>query len=279
MSRMMSIVIFLTIIMLLVIMVLFYDNTKSELIISDRMREFIDAVDRHPAEQKHKLVAIDLDDTAFMSNKLLGSPIWFYNMINLIHQQGAGKQEAYEIMSKIDQFVQERNGVVLVEKATLNAVKYWQNQGLLVVGFSSRLKDMAYITEKQLKEINLNFSSPYFACVEKTWFKASGAFINGVLYVDNYIDKAKVFNHLFDRLISCGMEIKLIAQAEDQQHYISDIAKLAKKLKVDFIGMVYGGALSRRDFDLKKANQQLLDLEIASQSSIIPEEYRNLFLR
>jgi hypothetical protein len=262
---------------LLVGVLLFYDNTRSELIISDRMSEFIDAVDRHPAYPRNKLVAIDLDDTAFMSNKLLGSPTWFYNMINLMRQQGAAKQEAYEIMSKIDKFVQERNGVVLIEQATLSAVKSWQQQGVLVVGFSSRLKGMVHITEKQLSDVGLNFSSSFFNCVENKWPKEDGAFIKGVLYVDNYANKAKILNHLYDRLTACGMQVDLIAQAEDQQHYISDVARLAKKRKVDFIGMIYGGALSRKDFDLKKANQQLLDLEIASNSVIIPDEYRRIF--
>lgn len=257
--------------------VLFYNDTKSELIISDHMSEFVDAVDRHQASPGNKLVALDLDDTIFTSSQLLGTPTWFYHMINLMRQRGAAKQEAYDVMNKIDKFVQERTQVVLIEQATLSAVSVWQKQNIMVVGFSSRLKNMASITETQLNGVGIRFTSPYFSCVASKWPKEDGGFINGVIYVDDYANKVKILEIFYELLISCGMEIDLIAQAEDQQHYINEGAKMAKKRHVDFIGMIYGGAFSNRVFDLKEANKQLLDLEVASNLSVIPEQYRDIF--
>jgi hypothetical protein len=257
--------------------IFFYKKPHSEVLISDRMSEFIDAVDRHKAKHENKVVAIDLDDTVFMSTKSLGSPTWFYNMINVIRQQGAAKYEAYTVMSKIDKFVQEKNQVVLVEQATLSAVRTWQKLNVTVVGFSSRLNNMANITDRQLHNIGLYFSSPYFSCVENIWPKGDGGFINGVLYVDDYANKARIFERFYELLTLCGMQIDLIAQADDQQRYVTKVAKFAKAQNIDFIGIIYGGALSARVFDLKEANQQLIDLEIHHNSLIIPDEYRDAF--
>jgi hypothetical protein len=257
---------------------LFYQSSSTDLVISDHMSEFIDAVDRHPAHPENKLIAIDLDDTTFSSTKLLGTPSWFYHMVNFLRQSGAAKSEAYEIMNKIDNFVQARIQVALIEKATVRAVISWQKQHAIVFGFSSRLPSMAEITKRQVKAVGLDFSSPHFACAEKSWPKNQGSFQNGILFVDDYANKAKILDKLLELLLSCGMEIKLLAHADDQQHYVNKVSKLAKKRRIDFIGIIYGGAFKTRNFDLHEANKQLLELEASSNAHIIPDEYRQIFI-
>ena len=82
--------------------VAFFRHSASEMIISDRMSEFIDAVDRSTTKDAHKLIIFDLDDTLFMSKEILGTPTWFYHMINILRQRGAAKSEAYNVMREID---------------------------------------------------------------------------------------------------------------------------------------------------------------------------------
>ena len=43
------------------------------------------------------------------------------------------------------------------------------------------------------------------------------------------------------------------------------------------IGIIYGGALSSRDFVLEQANKQLYELENSIEQRIIPEAYRAYF--
>ncbi len=256
----------------------FYGTETSEILVSDHMNEFIDSVDRHPAKNERKIIVLDLDDTVFMSSTLLGTPTWFYNMVNLLWQSGAAKYEAYGVVSAIDKIVQDKTPVVAVEQATLSAIRTWKELGMTVVGITSRQLDLGSITTRQLSQIGLNFNSSYFACVEDAWEEDDKSFINGVLFAGNSLNKGLIFARFLDRIRDCGLEIDLIANADDQQRYVTEMAKVAKKNRVDFIGIIYGGALVYREFDFAIARDQLIDLEHRSKISIVPDEYRRFFI-
>jgi hypothetical protein len=240
------------------------------------MSEFVDTVDRSKTPMHMRLIAFDLDDTVFMSSQLVGTPTWFYTMINLMRQRGAAKYEAYAAAGKIDKVVQERISVLAVEQATLSAIRNWQELGAVVVALTSRTVDFVSVTQAQLRQIGLSFSSKYFACVEEKWNKTGGALINGVLYLTGWQTKGEVFSHLADVIEDCGMDIGLIAAADDQQRYVTEISRIAESRRTDFIGIIYGGALSHRRFDLTIAKRQLLSLEASLDAPIIPEEYRGI---
>jgi hypothetical protein len=254
-----------------------FRSSQSDILISDRMSEFVDTVDRSKSPIQNKLIVFDLDDTVFMSSLLVGTPTWFYTMINLMRQNGAAKYEAYAVARKIDEAVQERVKVVAVEQATLRAIRNWQEAGAVVVAITSRTVEFAAITDAQLKQIGLAFSSKYFSCVEERWNKTDGAFINGVLYLTAWQTRSEVFNQLSDLIEECGFETELIAAADDQQRYVTEISRIATKRGIDFIGIIYGGALSYRKFDLSIAKKQVLGLEASLDAPIIPDEYRSVF--
>ncbi len=67
----------------------FYSTVESEIVVSDRMKDFIDRVDRHKVENENKLIVFDLDDTIFMSSQILGTPTWFYNMWSIFYSKAA----------------------------------------------------------------------------------------------------------------------------------------------------------------------------------------------
>lgn len=257
---------------------LFYQTSRSEIIISDRMSDFIDAVDRVDIPNENKLIVFDLDDTAFMSSQIVGTPTWYYNMINLMRQSGAAKLESYNVVRKIDKIIQGIVDVVVIENATISAVNTWQKLGATVVGLSSRPKDFSAITKNQLMQMGLKFSSPYFACVENEWDNEEGAFVDGILYIDDNVTKGSVFEQFLELIQKCGMEINLMASADDQQRYITELANIAKDNYTDFIGIIYGGALSRRRFDLHEAKKQLISLEENLNFQIVPRPYREIFL-
>src|SRR5262245_36985056 len=128
-----------------------------------------------------------------MSTKLLGTPTWFYTMINVMRQRGAAKLEAYNVVGKIAKFVQENIPVALVEPATLSAIRSWQKLGVTVVGITSRPFHMADITRLQLSTVELDFASKFFGCVESHWPAQQGTFNNGVLYVSSGLKKGHIF--------------------------------------------------------------------------------------
>lgn len=257
---------------------LFYQTSHSEILISDRMSDFIDAVDRINIPHENKLVVFDLDDTSFMSSQIVGTPTWYYNMINLMRQSGAAKVESNKVVRDVDMEIQRKVDVVVIENATISAVHTWQKSGVTVVGLSSRPKDFSAITKNQLMQIGLKFSSPYFACIESAWNHEEGAFIDGVLYIDDNVTKGNVFEQFLELIQKCGMDIILMASADDQQRYVTELANIAKDNYTDFVGIIYGGALSRRSFDLREAKKQLISLEQNLNTQIVPRPYRDIFL-
>jgi hypothetical protein len=254
-----------------------YKGNRSEILIGDRMSEFVDTVDRHQAQYENRLIVFDLDDTIFMSSLLVGTPTWFYTMINLMRQKGAAKNEAYRIATRIDKVVQDSVSVVAVEQATLSAIKTWQSLGAVVVGLTSRPVDLASATHTQLKQVGLEFSSSHFSCVMEKWDNKGGAFVDGVLYLTDLRTKGEVFSHFSETIAECGLEIDLLAAADDQQRYVMEISQIAEKRRADFIGIIYGGAVSSRRFDVNLAKSQLINLESSLGVALIPDEYRTIF--
>jgi hypothetical protein len=259
------------------ISVIFFRDGSSETIISDRMSEFIDAVDRISTNNTRKLIVFDLDDTVLMSEEILGTPTWFYHMVNLLRQRGAAKLEAYNVMREIDRIVQEQGSVVAVEQATLSAIRNWSFQGSHLVAITSRPPSFAEITHEQLAKIGLEFSSPFYSCIESKWPVGQGAFSRGVIYVDFQHDRSEVFAQFFELAQRCGMNIDLLAHADDQVRHVSEIAKFAQEMRRAFVGIIYGKALSAREFKLAEANKQLYDLEQKLGLQIIPDQYRKIF--
>lgn len=258
------------------IFVYYFKGNKSEIIISDSINDFVDKVDSLPFLPPEKLILVDIDDTTFQSTKLIGTPTWYYHVYNVIRQNGASKFDAKKIVGHIDKRVQEHIDVIATEDAIISAIHRWQDQGVLVIGITSRPGTFAHITERQLRDVGLDFSRTSFACLEQEWDKNWGDFLNNILYVGDLLTKAKVADSLVRTAKLCGYPIRLIAQADDQQRYIREGAKIAEINNINYVGIIYDRARSRV-FDLKKANDELLELEAVLDLQIMPDRFRNLF--
>lgn len=254
------------------------NEPKSEVLISDRMSTFIDAVDRIHINRNKKLIIFDLDDTIFQSSLILGTPTWYYNMANFLRQKGAAESEAFTVVGDIDRIIQENVDVVPVEQTTLSAIKNWQNLGVVVAAITSRPASFQEVTDHHLKHIGLSFTAKVFKCIEEEWKSSSSRFKNGVIYAGAQQSKDEVFQEFYALATECGLHVQLLGQADDQHRYISKIAKFAKKKGINYIGIIYDGALARTEFNIFEANQQLRDLEIKLNRPIIPAQYRHMFV-
>jgi hypothetical protein len=254
----------------------YFKGLNSEVIISDRIAEFVDSVDSAVFLPEEKLILIDIDDTLFQSAQLIGTPNWYYHLLNMVVQAGVSKQEAQKIVGRIDKVIQENIHVELIEEATLAAINRWQEQGAFVVGITSRSGFFADVTEKQLAQIGLNFSHSRFACLEENWDKNQGDLQNGVLYVGDRLTKGAVVGHFISLLEFCGFEIRLLAAVDDQARYINQSAEVAKKNGLNYLGNIYGRA-SSRGFDLRQAIEEVLELEAQLHARVIPDRFRHLF--
>jgi len=257
--------------------IVFFHRNSSDVIISDSMSEFIDAVDKSSTKESNRLILFDLDDTVLMSSQILGTPTWFYHMVNILRQSGAAKSEAYNVMREIDRVVQDQIQIAAVEQATLSAIRNWSHQGAHLFAITSRPPSFSEITNKQLEYINLEFLSPYSSCIQQKWPAGFGAFANGIIYVDFHHNRAEVLAQFFELAQRCGMIIDLVAHADDQVRHVSEIAKFAHEARKGFVGIIYGRALSSREFRLAESNKQLYELEQKLGHKIIPDQYRKIF--
>lgn len=260
------------------VVLLFLTNPKSEIIISDRMNEFIDLIDKSNIPDENKLIILDIDDTILESSQILGTPTWFYSLLNKLRQNGASKLEAYDIMSKIDMFVQDKVAVKPIEDTTLSSIKYWQKNKMLVMGISSRPTSFEEITSKQLKSLGLDFYNKDLVCVEQNWHNTKGYLKNGVLYANEASTQGDIFRYFLELLTKkCNRKIELIGQANDQKHYVDEIIKLTEENNIYHIAIIYGKATSKRIFDINKSNKELIELEKKYNTQVIPQKYRHLF--
>ena len=257
---------------------LFNKNAKSEVIISDRMSEFIDAIDQSMVAKSHQLIVFDLDDTVFRSSSILGTPTWYYHTINILRQNGAPSQDAFYVVNDIDKVIQENVKVMVVEQSTITAIKRWQSLGATIVGVSSRPSYFQEVTEKHLKQIGSAFNAPVFQCVEQQWSYARSVFKGGVIYAGKKISKDQAFIKFHDLAVGCGLSVELIGQADDQQRYISKVSQYAQDSRINYLGIIYGGALSRTEFNVVEAGQKLLELETRLKRVIVPQAYRSVLM-
>ncbi len=250
---------------------------KSLLIDSDQIANFIDDTESLLLTKPNTLIVLDIDDTIYESAMQLGTPTWFYGMIRHLREQGIKRERVSTVLSDIDFKIQPHMRVNVIENELVDAIASWQKRAKRVVALTSRPDFLASATQNQLSSVGIQFHDPIFPCIEARWNKGHGAFINGVLHV-NELRKSSVLEHFIDALEKCGGEVNAIAHADDQKKYVREIEELAQKRKLDFLGIIYGRAIHKREFDIHKANQELEQLEADLQIQLIPNDLRPFFI-
>lgn len=244
---------------------------------SDQMQKFIHEVDRHRAAGKRVVIVFDIDDTMISAKGSLGTPPWFYSMVDIFRKKGFERSEAFAIMGAIDLKVQALIDVEPVEEATFSALRRWQKEGAIVVALTSRPDALKPVTKTQLENLAIEFAHPSFQCMEKNWSKHPGSFSEGVVYVGPNLTKEEAFDHFLINLERCGQKSDVLAHTDDQEKYVTQLKNSALKAKLSFIGQIYTKAIHQRKFSLQEANQELFDLMGRKKESIIPKEYFHIF--
>lgn len=253
-------------------------SVQSKVIISDHIMEFFEKFEELRGKGKGKtLLALDVDDTLYQSAGLLGTPNWFYSMVNVLRENHVSKKNAYKVLSKLDYYIQEHVPIKMVEPNIIDSIKDIQTNNNIVIAITSRTGRFSHFIERHLLSIGVNLSHPIFPCLEKNWQKGHGKFFNGVIYVGFYAKKAVALEHLLKNLEKCHYQINAMAYADDQPRYVEEVNSLAEKNHLNFLGIIYGKAVNKRDFDLKTANLELANLEGLLRKKIVKNPYRHYF--
>ncbi len=243
---------------------------------SDRMQNFIDEIEKQIAAKKRLSIVFDIDDTILAAEGSLGTPPWFYTMVDAFRKKGYERSEAYALMGAIDRKVQAHSKVKLIENETLRAIQRWRQQGVVVLALTSRPELLKSVTDHQFKKLDIQFSHPTFLCVEKQWPKGRGLFSEGVIYVGPDFTKEEIFDQFLEILHRCGENTEIIAHSDDQEKYVTEIRNSAIKRKLGFIGQIYKKAINERRFTLKEAQEELR-VVLSKDKDLIPKELQALF--
>jgi len=243
---------------------------------SDTIADFIHATNKLAAKHKSLVVVLDIDDTIGESADDLATPNWFYGMVKKLREHGYDKVSAYQavgnILERIDQYV----SFIPIEKELIKAITDWQAQGIKVVALTSRSSSLAQGTQEALNKLGVHLYDKSFRCINAAWEDKKAVFHDGVLYV-NSLPKNEVLAHFLNALERCGAKASAIAHADDQKMYVEQIYALAQEKKLPFVGIVYGGAVNKRQFDMNRANQQLQALETKLETRFVSDKLRPLF--
>ncbi len=252
-------------------------NNREWVFESEEMKNFVDAIERHPSPPHSKLIVLDIDDNILTASGNLGTPPWFYTMVDIFRKNGVERSQAYEVMGVLDQQVQAHLQPRLIEHHMDQTIETWIKNGSIVVALTSRSPRMKEVTDKHLGAAGIRLHHPLFQCVKENWDEQKGRFDDGVMYVGHLFTKSDVFEHFHANLAACGKMVELIAHSDDQNKYVHEMRSLAGQLKRDFIGQIYKKAINERRFDLTKANQELRELVNLNKLNIIPLEYKHFF--
>ncbi len=138
----------------LVVLIVFTISTNAFAVIIERqsMR------DMAPLISQGTLVVFDIDNTLIQQAQTLGSDQWFSYVLKQYTDKGMTKEAALAKTSGFWQQINYETGVLPVEPQTPAFLRRLQDAGLIVVGLTSRNAMFVDITERQLHDVQIDFS-------------------------------------------------------------------------------------------------------------------------
>lgn len=204
----------------------------------DRFEEIVPFVDGST------LVLIDLDNTLYESELMLGSAPWRSYFRKKMQSLAIPEENQKRLMDSYWDFLQQIIPIHAVDPEGPAIVNQLREQGILVFGFTARAKREMGHTTRQLQEIGVNFtpfSAPLFDQTEN-----DAAFENGVIYSGDLAKSEALmallnYLQLFDSC--CAPETLLVL--DDHEHNILTLEPVATSFSLKYVGVRFTGADQR----------------------------------
>jgi hypothetical protein len=161
---------------------------------------------------KDTVILLDLDHTVFEGKHYgYGHANWFYDRVEKAKAQGVDEAKIIEAIFPHWLHSQRDSQVKPVEPFTPKLIKKLQSQGYFVMGLTSRQLPLVDITIKQLKSIDIDFSSASLPNETINMeFNAPTQMKAGVLFCSDYNNKGDVLHAYLEKLNIAPKKILIV---------------------------------------------------------------------
>ncbi len=203
---------------------------------------------------KQTVVIFDLDHTVYESkNYGYGHANWFYDQVE--EGKAKGINEKAVIFNVFPHWLVSQENIKLkpVESQTPALIKKLQKEGFLVLGLTGRQVPLVDLTLKQMKEINVDFTSPKLKDETIYGFHASTVMKDGVIFCSEYNDKGEVLHAYLDKH---NIKPQKIVFVDDGMRNLQSVTKAYSNIEV--IGLHYPlvAEFKKTHWDGKSAHQE-----------------------
>jgi hypothetical protein len=225
--------------MLLCVVLLTPVSLLGTLLEADRFEQIFPLVDGST------LVLIDLDNTLYESELMLGSAPWRSYFRKKMERLEIPEEHQEHLLNVHWDFLQQAIPVRLVDPAAAAMINQLRKQGILVFGFTARAKREVLHTTRQLEELGVRFtpfSAPLFDLPEK-----NAAFEGGVIYCGDYAkeEALRAFLNYLQLFASGCTTAQTILVMDDHEHSILACEPVAASFNLKYIGVRFRGTDER----------------------------------
>lgn len=104
-------------------------------------------------------VVLDLDNTVFTANQMIGSDQWYSHLEKKYLAEGSSAREASMRAGREVQEVHLKSEVSLIEEGTRDLIRALQKKGVTVIALTARSPGLIFRTRNQLAQVGIDFSS------------------------------------------------------------------------------------------------------------------------
>ncbi len=206
------------------------------------------------------LIAFDLDNMTMEPQQLIGSDQWFEAMLhNLTIKHGGDMQQAFSELIPIYNNVHMHTDVKPVEPHTPHFINMLHSKHK-VIGLTSRGKELADATHRQLNSILVNFnhaSTHQNRDVDLSHLGSTSYATNGIVFAGGK-NKGMCLKKFMDEMGYTRENTPHILFLDDKKHHVELVKKAALEIGINFTGIRYSHLDEKiKEVDLNLANLQL----------------------
>lgn len=213
--------------------------------------------------QSH-IVLLDIDNTLFHPNQMIGSQEWFYFYLQRSFDRQGVNEEVKQYAIDLCAAINLVSVVHPVEKITPEVILSLQKQKVCMIGFTTRGHSMATATCRQLNSLGLNLEKTAPTQVQFSLTKVPEVYFqNGVLYTSG-ANKGKA---LLEFLSQLSFRPSQIIYINDKKEPLEEVESMLLK-EISFLGLRYSAA-DRYQGDF---SEQVADVELANFSRLLNDQ-------
>ncbi len=165
------------------------------------------------------LLILDLDNTVFREQQLLGTDEWYEHALNQLTQKGMSRKQASQHLGPVNKAIKSVSKMRLMEEGLPEVLRELQSRRIHVLGLTSRHPQLSETTILHLKELGIDFhvsGFPEVSAQSVPGLHNAFLFTNGIAFTDG-APKGMVLRFLLDE---AKVRPQQVIAVDDRIHHI-----------------------------------------------------------